>query len=158
MPNLLQFLCLTSTISCFTHLIFKSDLACCPCAFCFRSNLRRCVVARLFCGAVSHIMSLRNFFCAAVSCVVSLQNFSAWRSYALYHCEAFLRSGLTHCVVARFFCVVLSRCLLLRDFSCVAVSGVVSLRNFFAERSYVLCRCEIFLAEQSHEVVSLRDF
>ena len=138
MPNLSQFLCLTSTISYFTHLIFKSDLACCPCAFCFRSNLRRCVVARLFCGAVSRSVSLRDFSCVAVSRIVSLRGFSygashalcrcetflAERSHALCRCEIYLRSNLTIYVVARFFCE--------------AVSRVVSLQNFSAWRSYAL--------------------
>ena len=85
---------------------------------CVRSGFTRCVIARFICGAISHVMLLRDFSCGA--------------SHALCHCETFLRSDFTHCAVARFICV--------------AVSRFVSLRDLFAERFQALCRCETFLA------------
>ena len=123
-----------------------------------RSRLTLCVIARLFCVAVSDVVSLRDFSCEA--------------SHALCRCEIYLRSGLPRCVIARFFCGAIScivslrdlfaehltRCVVarficeavlrflsLRDFSCGAVLRVASLRGLFAEQSHDLCRCEIFL-------------
>ena len=132
MPNLSQFLCLTSIISCFTHLIFKSDLACCPCAFCFRSSLTHCVIARFICGTISRIVSLRDFSAEHLTrCVVA---------------RLFVRSDLTRCVVARLFVRSVSHIVSLRDFSCGASHALCRCEIFLAERFHVVCCCEAFLA------------
>ena len=91
-------------------------------------------------------------------CVVA-KLFFAERSHALCHCEIYLRSDFTLYVVARLFCVAVSRVVSLRDFSCGAshtlccceifcgaVSHIVLLRDLFAKRFHVVCCCEAFLA------------
>ena len=47
--------------------------------------------------------------------------------------------------------------MLLRGFSCGAISGIVSLRDFSAEQFHALCCCKIFLRSVSR-IVSLQDF
>ena len=86
-----------------------------------RSGLTHCVIARFICEAVSRVVSLRGFSCVAVSRIVSLRgfscvaisrvvllrDFSAEQFHVLCRCETFLRSGLTHCVIASFFYIPL---------------------------------------------------
>ena len=109
-----------------------------------RSGLTHYVVVKLFCEAISRVVSLRVFFAKRSLALHRCEAFLAEQSHALCHCEIFLRSvscvvllrdflrsDFTHCAVARFICVAVSRCLLLRGFLCGA--------------SHALCRCEAFV-------------
>ena len=122
----------------------QSHALCCCEAF-LRSSLTLCVIAKFICVAVLRFLSLRDFSCVAISRVVLLRDFSAERFHALCHCEIYLRSGLTHCIIARFLRSNLTRCVV-ADFFCEAISRIVSLRNFCLRSGLMrLCRCETFL-------------
>ena len=75
-----------------------------------RSGLTICVVEKFICGAVLRFLSLRDFSCVAISRVVLLRDFSAERFHVLCRCEIYLRSGLTHCIIARFLRSNLTHC------------------------------------------------
>ena len=91
-------------------------------------------------------MSLRDFSAERFHALCRCEAFLAEQSHDLCHCETFfcgavsrgfvvarlfVRSDFTLFVIAKFICRAVSRCLLLRGFSCGA--------------SHPLCRCETFL-------------
>ena len=131
----------------------------CHCETFLRSGLTHYVVVKLFCGAVSRSVLLRDFlrsgltryvvtrlFLRSVSRSVSLKGFSCVASHTLCRCKFFLRSGLTLCVVAKFFSRSSLTHYVVARLVCEAGSRVVLLRDFSAERFHALCRCETFRA------------
>ena len=116
-----------------------------------------CVIARFICGAISGIVSLRNFSCGASHALCRYETFlrSVSRFVSL---QIFFAERLTLCVIARFFCVASHTLCHCETFVCGAVSRFMSLRDFSAEclmlcviarficgASHALCRCEIYL-------------
>ena len=69
----------------------------------------------------------------------------------------FVRSDFTHCIVARLVCGAISRFMSLRDFSAEQSHEVVSLRDFLRSD---LTRCVIarFFCGAISRFLSLRDF